>query len=90
MQVERQMVSSFTAKEILLGVIFRALWFVSRLSDAKNTALGAIGSAIKHEGLLSGIPHGCGARGNVSNGLSPIKIVDRGQRQTHHIMIHRP
>src|SRR5262249_867608 len=86
MHVERQMVSSFTAKAILLGVIIRALCFVFGLADAKNTALGAIGSAIKHEELLSGIPHGCGARGNVSNGLSPIKIVDRDQRRTHHVI----
>jgi hypothetical protein len=44
MDVERQIVSWFTAKAILLGVIFLALSFVFGLADAKNTALGAIGS----------------------------------------------
>jgi hypothetical protein len=55
MHVERQIVSSFMAKAILLGAIFRALSFVFGLADAKNTAFGAIGSAIKHDGWSSGI-----------------------------------
>jgi hypothetical protein len=62
------MVSSFTAKAILLGVIFRVFSFVFGIADARNTAFGAIGIAIRQDELSSGIPHGCGARGNESNG----------------------
>jgi hypothetical protein len=84
--VERQIVSSFTANAILLGIIFRALSLVLGLAEAKNTALGPIGSAIRQFGWSSGIPHGCGARGKVSSGRSPISIAGRGHRRIHHVM----
>ena len=81
------MVSSFMIEAILLRLIFRVFARVAGLADAKKTALGAIGNTIKHDGSLSGIPHGCGARGDVSSGRSPIKITGLGQRRIHHIIL---
>ncbi len=83
---ERQIVSSLTIRAILPKDIFLTLSLVLRLADAKKTASGAIGKAIKHERSSSGMPHGYGARGDVSSGRSPIKMEGRRHRRTHHVM----
>src|SRR5262245_21614404 len=88
MQVERKIVSSFTACAILPKAIFRASLFVRRFADAKNTAFGARGKAIRHEELSSGIPQGYIMRGYVNRGRSPIKIAGVGQRLIHQSIPH--
>jgi len=84
--VERKIISSLTMQAILPRGIFLTLSLVLRLADAKKTAFGATGKTIKQDGSSSGMPHGYGARGDVSNGRSPIKIDGRDHRRSHHVI----
>ena len=85
-QVERTIISSFTMEAILARLILRILSRVLWLADAKNTSFGVIGSAIRHVASSRGIPHGYRARGDVSNGRSPIRTAGRLQRRVHHVI----
>jgi hypothetical protein len=57
-QVDRQMVSSLIILASRPCAILRTFAWVFGFTEAKNTALGAMGNTIKQEGSFSGIPHG--------------------------------